>query len=290
MKPSQSFGHVAAAILSLSSVSSAFAWPNLDALIVRADASKTTTPPPAKTSDSNNADNTYNLNTGAQVTSTPTSKENGKQTGKSTTGKTTTGKTTTGKTTDGKKTTAPTHTTFNDADPIGGVVMLTPAATADMQLYKIGDYVTWGWNYTNLQATPTAIDILATCSFASRTFTLTQNMTFDKQGSYTWDTGAYQSSHISSPLLTEEYNLIIYDSDSSLTAGAEAGYLGAFEGPKFGLYAPQSYTPLNDGWTCATCSGALSQTERQALGFALLMSVITVLSFTWLVTGTRVTI
>lgn len=159
-----------------------------------------------------------------------------------------------------------------------------------MQLYKIGDYVTWGWNYTNLQATPTAIDILATCSFASRMFTLTQNMTFDKQGSYTWDSGAYQSGHISSPLLTEEYNLIIYDSDSSISAGAEAGYLGTFEGPKFGLYAAQSYTPLNDGWTCATCSGALSPTERRAIGFALAMSLVTVLSFTWFVTGMRITV
>ncbi len=168
--------------------------------------------------------------------------------------------------------------------------MITPAATAAMQLYKIGDFVTWGWNYTNLQATPTAIDLLASCSFASRTFTLTQNMTFQTHGSYTWDTGAFQSDNVASPLLTEEYTLILYDAESSVSATAEAGYLGTFEGFTFGLYATQSYTPLADGWTCATCSGAMSDMEKRAVGFALTMSIITVLSFTWFVTGMRLTL
>ncbi|CAK7218877.1 hypothetical protein SCUCBS95973_003632 [Sporothrix curviconia] len=288
MKPSQTFGHLAAAILSMSSVSSAFSWPNLDALIVRADATKTSATSAEKTASPTSADNTFNLNTGAQVTSTAT----GKTTGKTTTGKTTTTATGTGKgsSSDSDKTSAATHTTYNAADPAGGVVMLTPATTADLELYKIGDYVTWGWNYTDLQATPTAIDVLASCSFATRTWTLTQNMTFETLGSYTWDTGAFQSSNIASPLLTEEYTLIIYDADSSVSATAEAGYLGTYDGFTFGMYAPQSYTPLADGWTCATCSGALSDTERRALGFALTMSIITVFSFTWFVTGIRVTL
>ncbi|CAK7223326.1 hypothetical protein SBRCBS47491_005170 [Sporothrix bragantina] len=291
MKPSQTLGHLAVAVLSMSSVSSAFSWPNMDAIIVRADASKTSTTTPAKTDSPTAADNTFNLNTGAQATSTATEKQTGKATGKTTT----TGKTTatgTGKDSgsDSNKTTAATHTTFNAADPAGGIVMLTPATTANMELYKIGDYVTWGWNYTDLQATPTAIDILASCSFATRTWTLTQNMTFETLGSYTWDTGAFQSSNIASPLLTEEYTLIIYDADSSISATAEAGYLDTYDGFTFGMYAPQSYTPLADGWTCATCSGALSETERRALGFALTMSIITVFSFTWFVTGMRVTL
>ncbi|CAK7242150.1 MAG: hypothetical protein STHCBS139747_003630 [Sporothrix thermara] len=299
MKPSQTLGHVAAALLSMSSVASAFSWPDVNAIVVRADATQTSSAP-EKTADPADADNTFNLNTGAQIISTATEKETGKETGKTTaketgktTGKTTTGKATaTGKDSDSEsnKTAAATHTTFNAADPAGGIVMLTPATTANMELYKIGDYVTWGWNYTNLQATPTAIDILASCSFATRTFTLTQNMTFETLGSYTWDTGAYQSSNIASPLLTEEYTLIIYDAESSVSATAEAGYLDTFDGFTFGMYAPQSYTPLADGWTCATCSGALSDTERRALGFALTMSIITVFSFTWFVTGMRLTL
>ncbi|CAK7206749.1 hypothetical protein SEUCBS139899_009555 [Sporothrix eucalyptigena] len=285
MKPSQTLGHLAVALLSMSSITSAFEWPNLDALIVRAD--KTTTSTAAeKTTAATGADNTYNLNTGAQVTSTAT----GKQTGKTTTGKTTATGTGKDSGSDSNSTAAATHTTFNAADPAGSIVMLTPSTTADLELYKIGDYVTWGWNYTNLQATPTAIDILASCSFATRTFTLTQNMTFETLGSYTWDTGAYQSSHLAAQLLTEEYTLIIYDAESSVSATAEAGYLDTFDGFTFGLYAGQSYTPLADGWTCATCSGAMSDMEKRALGFAVTMSIITVLSFTWFATGMRLTL
>lgn len=295
MKPSQSLGHLAFALLSMSSVTSAFSWslPNLDAVVVRrADSSKTASVAPEQTT-SPGADNTFNLNTGAQVTSSATDKTTDKTTGK-TTGKTSSTGKNTGKTTATDKegntgtatnTAAATHTTFNPVDPAGGISMVIPATTNIMELYKIGDFVTWKWNYTSLQATPTAVDVLASCSFATRTFTLTQNMTFQTLGSYTWDTGAYQSSNIASPLLTEEYTLIIYDADSSVSATAEAGYLDTYDGFTFGMYAPQSYTPLADGWTCATCSGALSETERRAIGFALTMSIITVLSFTWFVTG-----
>lgn len=255
---------------------------------------------PAQTADPTSADTTYNLNTAAQkTTGTATDQTTGTNTGTNT-GKTTgtnTGKTTatgTGKdagtTGDTKTATHTTHTTFDAVDPAGSIVMITPSTTNDLELYKIGDYITWGWNYTNLQATPTAVDVLASCSFATRTFTLTKNMTFETLGSYTWDTGAYEKSHVASPLLTEEYTLIIYDADSSISATAEAGYLDTFDGFTFGLYAPQSYTPLADGWTCATCSGALSDTEKRALGFALTMSIITVLSFTWFVTGMRLTL
>lgn len=38
-------------------------------------------------------------------------------------------------------------------------------------------------------------------------------------------------------------------------------------------------------WKCATCSGALSDMERQTLKFVLGMCTITVLSFTWFAGG-----
>lgn len=173
---------------------------------------------------------------------------------------------------------------YNEQDPAGSVVMVTPAITMGSQLYKIKDYVTFGWNYTNLQGTPTAIDVLAACSKASNTWTLTQNMTFETAGSFTWDTGAYQATAVQSPLLTEEYTLIIYDAESSVSATAEAGYLAPFTGFKFGLYLPKPYQPLGE-WKCSTCSAGVSATDRRALGAALAMSVLTVLSFTWFVTG-----
>jgi len=52
----------------------------------------------------------------------------------------------------------------------------------------------------------------------------------------------------------------------------------------FGMYTPQPYTPLNE-FKCATCSGALSDMERRALGMVFGMAMITVLSFTWFVGG-----
>ena len=166
----------------------------------------------------------------------------------------------------------------------GSVHMVTPAATAGSALYKIGDQVTWGWNYTDLQGKPTAIDVLVSCSKASATWTLTQNMTFATKGSYTWDTDAYQHTAIESPLLTEEYTLVIYDAESSISATAEPGYLAPFTGFTFGLYTPRPYTPLGE-WKCATCSAGVSDMERRGLGVVLAMSLVTVLSFTWFVTG-----
>ncbi len=176
---------------------------------------------------------------------------------------------------------------FGPTDPAGSVVMVTPAATAPTQLYKIGDTITWKWNYTNLLGKPTAIDVLASVKSVSRTYTLTQNMTFATQGSFTWDTNAYQSQDAikSIPLPVEQYTLIIFDAESSVSATVDPGYLGTFEGFSFGMYTPQPYTPLASGWQCASCSAAVSDMDRRAIGFALTMCLVTVLSFTWFVTG-----
>jgi hypothetical protein len=176
------------------------------------------------------------------------------------------------------------HTTYNVVDAAGSVVMMTPVTTTGTALYKIGEYITWGWNYTGLQGTPTAVDLLVSCSTATRTWTLTQNMTFETKGSYTWDSAAFQSAQIQNPLLTAMYTMILYDSDNTISATAEAGYLAVYSGFSFGLYAPQTYTPLGE-WVCATCSGAMSDMERRTAGMALIMSVVTILSFTWFVTG-----
>lgn len=162
--------------------------------------------------------------------------------------------------------------------------MLTPAPTdPGPNLYKIGDFVTFGWNYTNLKATPTAVDVVVSCSRATATWTLTQNMTFSTKGEYTWDSKE-QATAVQSPLLTEEYTLIIYDSDSEMTATPRPGYLGVFDQFKFDMYKPRDYTPLAE-WNCPTCSAAIPSVDRTALGFALTMSIVTVASFTWFVMG-----
>lgn len=148
--------------------------------------------------------------------------------------------------------------------------------------------MTFAWNYTSLEATPTAVNVMASCSANSELYTISMNMSVgDTTGAVTWDTGSYQST-AAVPLPVATYTLVIYDAASEVTAVAAAGYLGAYDSYSFGMYTPQPYTPLADGFQCATCSAALSSMERQALGFMFTMGTITVLSFTWFVGGLNI--
>jgi hypothetical protein len=167
--------------------------------------------------------------------------------------------------------------------------MITPAVISGEQYFKIGDYVTFAWNYTSVLADPTYINVLATCTQNQQLYTIAANQTYAVNGTQavTWDTGSYQATAVGDPLLTETYTLIILDAESSITAQAQAGYLAVYDQYTFGMYTPQPYTPLNE-FQCATCSAALSDMERRALGVVIGMSVITVLSFTWFVGGTGV--
>jgi hypothetical protein len=167
--------------------------------------------------------------------------------------------------------------------------MLEPAVTAGAQYYKIGDFVTFAWNYTSLQVTPTAVNIMATCTANQVLYTISANATLPANATQavTWDTGSYQSSALANPLLTETYTLVIYDAASSISAAAQAGYLAPYEQYTFGMYVPQAYTPLGE-FVCVTCSGALSQMERRALGAVVAGAVGTVMGFTWFVGGTGV--
>ncbi|KAK3313791.1 hypothetical protein B0H66DRAFT_361522 [Apodospora peruviana] len=291
MKATRSVGQLAVVLLSLTPVVSASAaWPRwlpeLDALVVRQNEDTSSpTPTPTATPAKNDA-------TDATTTDPPT--KTGKQTisefNFNTAGISKTdseSETETGTKKGGKTTTkAPKHTQFPPQDPPGAVVMLTPAPTAGSVFYKIGgEPITWGWNYTSLQGKPTAVDVLISCATATRTWTLTQNMTFETKASYTWDTKKYKEENKDAGLLTELYQLLIHDSDTSFSDVPEAGYLAPFSGFQFGLYEPQDYVSIDDGWTCATCSGAMSYVESRAVGGALAMSIITVLSFTWFVAG-----
>lgn len=167
--------------------------------------------------------------------------------------------------------------------PPGGVEMLTPAPIAGSQYFKIGDYVTFAWNYTSLSVTPSYIDVMASCSVNNQLYTIALNQSVEPTGAVTWDTGAYQAS-ATIPLLTETYTLVIYDASKDVNTIPSAGYLGTFDQYQFGMYIPQPYTPLNE-FQCATCNAALSAHERQALGFVLITAVVTALSFTWFANG-----
>lgn len=212
----------------------------------------------------------------ASSSAVSTGKGKGKTTGK--------GGKSTGKNS-GKITNTATTKTFNPELPAGGVSMITPAVINGPQYYRIGttasqDYVTFAWNYTSLKATPTAVNILASCATNSATYTIAMNQSVTGHTqAITWDTGKYQET-ATIPLLVATYTLIIYNADSAVTAMPQAGYLGTFDQYTFGMYTPQPYTPIED-YVCATCNGAMSSMVTHTLGFMLGMCIVTVLSFSW---------
>jgi len=189
----------------------------------------------------------------------------------------------------------------NPVLPAGGVNMITPSALAQTTYYRISDHVTFAWNYTSLSVKPSRIDAIVSCSANSASYTLLSNASFEKTGSVVWDTLPDVTG--TAPLLTETYTLVIYDAAEAVTAVAGPGRLGVSNDFMFGMYLPQSYTPLScklsgqteiaisdtltarTAWKCAVCSAAISDTERQALKFMFGMCLVTVLSFTWFVSG-----
>jgi len=200
------------------------------------------------------------------------------QTGKiATTGKaTTTGKHSGSKTTTSRQFKT---TVFDPLLPAGGIELQTPALIDGAQYYKVGDYITFGWNYTSLSVTPTAIDIFATCVTNQALYTIALNQTVESSGLVVWDTKPTPSP----PFVVATYTLIIYDADSSISATPAAGYLSAFDQYTFGMYTPQPYVPWKD-YQCVACNSATSM-ERQTVGFLFGMAAVTVLSFTWFASG-----
>ncbi|KAF2712294.1 hypothetical protein K504DRAFT_464379 [Pleomassaria siparia CBS 279.74] len=175
------------------------------------------------------------------------------------------------------RTTKKTQTTFAADLPAGGISMITPAAIAGAQYYKVGDWVTLAWNYTSLSITPSNIDIMATCTANQATYTLAVNQTVGKgAATILWDTKGYQET-ASVPLLTETYTLMVYDSASSPSAAAKPGYLGLANSFTFGMYIPQEAVAWQD-FKCANCNAAGSSFESLTLRALFITSGTTVFS------------
>lgn len=160
--------------------------------------------------------------------------------------------------------------------------MITPNIYLGRTLIKVGETATFSWNYTDILADPTAVDIVLVLPTASKTWTLTANMSFETNVEFEWDTNE-QGQDSSQPLRTDKYNFMIKDSDSELGDRAAPGYLQE-NSLQIGIYTPHPYTPLSD-FFCATCSAAATELPERALRVASVMGIITVLSFTWFVSG-----
>lgn len=132
---------------------------------------------------------------------------------------------------------------INPVLPPGGVNMVTPSALAQTSYYKIGDYVTFGWNFTSLSIKPAKIDAYVTCTSNQGAYTILNNATFEPTMNVIWDTKPDATG--TAPLLTETYTLVIKDASKDITAVAQAGRLGTYDQFAFGMYTPQAYTPLS---------------------------------------------
>jgi len=121
--------------------------------------------------------------------------------------------------------------------------MITPSANAVPTYVKIGDTVTFKWNYTSLIITPSAVDVVAYCSKNNEYYSISNNQTFNSTGEVTWDTGEFQTATV--PLLTESYTLMVYDTEKGPSGAAAPGQLGGSSQYRFGMYIPKKPTPLN---------------------------------------------
>ncbi|KAG5976225.1 hypothetical protein E4U55_007417 [Claviceps digitariae] len=280
MRPSQSLLQLALCLSTLRPFASASSWPRwlpeLDALVVRADNPQPASPVATPQSSTPSATATGPGDSPASTTGeADASSGGGLNTAKATSFGATRVATMTAN-----------HTEFDPDNPPAGISMQSPNTFLQPSgLYRISDYVTWSWNYTSLLGTPTAIDVIVSCSTASETWTLTSNMSFATNVNYVWDT-KQQANDAQNPLGNAMYTLIVKDSAAAITQAPEAGYLGAYTGYTFGMYTGLPYTPY-PGWTCpGSCSSAAGSIfSHQAVGMAIMMSITTVLSFTWFVSG-----
>jgi hypothetical protein len=160
--------------------------------------------------------------------------------------------------------------------PAGGVLITQPPQTAT-SFYKIAQNqpVTFGWNMTYVIVTPTHLTVSAVCDNGN-TYPVgpTDGIIPGTASSVVWDIYSYQQNNPNKPLAQATYTLHIWD-DRGPGAARRPGYLAENDQLKFALYTPQAYTPIASGmsplafrllwrsnrasgWTCAACSGALS--------------------------------
>lgn len=208
------------ALLLLLNTSSAWPWPDLlnhkiDAVLA-----------PRQNNDNNNNTSVSQSATasGSRTTITPSASLSESGSGNSTSQNAT-------------RTTSSKTTAIDPRLPPGGVSLITPAAIDGPQYYKVGDFVTFSWNYTSLSVTPSAVDVLASCSLNGATYTISGNMSVQETGAVTWDTGEMFAT-ATDPFPVASYTLIIHDASQDVTDVPSAGFLAAYNQYIFGMYTP----------------------------------------------------
>ncbi|KAF8198457.1 hypothetical protein BJ912DRAFT_845493 [Pholiota molesta] len=148
-----------------------------------------------------------------------------------------------------------------------GVLSITQPQQTATSFYKIasGQAITFGWNFTSVIATPTHLTVSAVCGANGNTYPVgpTDGIIPGTATEVVWDIYSYQMNNPNTPLAQATYTLNIWD-DRGPNAARKPGYLQENSALQFALYTPQAYTALSSGWSCTTCSGAISYASHPA--------------------------
>ena len=136
--------------------------------------------------------------------------------------------------------------------PAGTLTITQPQQTAT-SFYKIApnEPITFGWNFTNVIASPTHLTVSAVCDNGN-TYPVgpTDGIIPGTATQVVWDLQSYQDHNPSKPLAQASYTLNIFD-ERGPGAAIRGGFLSPNSGLKFALYTPQAYTALSDGGCCS---------------------------------------
>lgn len=132
--------------------------------------------------------------------------------------------------------------------PAGGIAMTMPPLQST-SFYKISpsDYITFGWNFTNLSVQPTSLTVAAVGANGN-TYPVgpTNGVIPGNAQSVVWYPYGYQTANPNLPLAQASYTLHIWGGGGP-SAGPTPGYLAPYSGLVFAMYTPQAYTPLTGG-------------------------------------------
>ncbi|KIL00805.1 hypothetical protein PAXRUDRAFT_821256 [Paxillus rubicundulus Ve08.2h10] len=159
-----------------------------------------------------------------------------------------------------------------------GMIVFTQPPLQSTSFYKIapGEYVTFGWNFTYLAVTPSAITVSAVCENGN-TYPIgpTNGVIAGNAQSVVWYPYGYQTANPSLPLAQASYTLHIWG-DGGESAIPTPGYLEPNSQLQFSLYTPQPYIPLTSGWQCAGCGAALAQFDSHPASIALITTLLVI--------------
>jgi len=155
----------------------------------------------------------------------------------------------------GSQTGSQTGTTSSNAMPTipqsapAGLITITQPPQQSTSYYKIApsQFITFGWNFSYILATPTHLTVSAVCENGN-TYPVgpTDGIIPGTATSVIWDPYTYQTSHPNLPLAQAKYNLRIWG-DQGPNAPRAPGYLTPNSALEFALYTPQAYTPISSG-------------------------------------------